>query len=439
MGTSLFTGVTGLLALQRRIDVIANNIANVNTPGYRGSRMLFEDMISQTLQGGRGASGDQGSSNPLQIGLGVGIASIDVNFSQGALVTTGIDTDLAIQGRGFFVLSDGESQFYTRDGSFELGTDGRLIDPSTGLRVLGYLADANGVIDVEGAPTELTLPVGGVSIVQETNQVRLIGNLNSDAAVGDTVSRTVRVYDSLGTARDIEITYTKRATVTVGADDFNAWDWEASYTNQDTPPVTSVVGSGTILFDGAGVFSDEGTVSGGAFTSRPALDPEVAIDAAALGGAAALPDLPIDFALDYTFVTELSDTSDIVIQSQDGFPRGVLENFTISRNGQIEGQFTNGLTRVLGQIGLANFSNDGGLLRFGNNLFRETSASGVAQLGAPGTGGRGEVGGGVLEQSNVDLGTEFSNLIVAQRAFQANARSLTTSDVLLQETVNLIR
>ncbi len=438
MGTAIYTGVTGLLAHQRRIDVVASNIANVNTTGYRGSRVLFQDLFSQTLEGARAPVGDFGGTNPTEVGLGVRLASIDVNHNQGSLITTGVASDLAIQGQGFFVLNDGHNNFFTRDGSFMLNANGALIDPATGLRVQGFMAE-NGVINDNTPLGDITIPVGGASIVRATSTVGLQGNLNANASVGDVVQRTMTVYDSLGTAREIQVTYTKRAVVTDGGVDYNAWDWSASFTNGDTPPVTSTVGTGTLLFDTAGNFAKEGTMAGAVFTARPAGTPEISITNAQLGGVAAFPNDPFSFDVSFGQITELSGTSDVTVASQDGYPRGVLSSFNIGRDGVINGVFTNGLTVVVGQVALANFSNMGGLVRWGNNMFRDTAASGVPQIGLPNSGGRGQVSGGVLEGSNVDLGTEFSNLIVTQRGFQANARTITTADQLLQETVNLVR
>lgn len=438
MGTAIYTGVTGLLAHQRRIDVVASNIANVNTTGYRGSRVLFQDLFSQTLEGARAPVGNFGGTNPSEVGLGVRLASIDVNQTQGSLITTGNASDLAIQGSGFFVMSNGTSQFFTRDGSFQLNANGALVDPATGLRVQGFTAQ-NGVISPDATLGDIIIPVGGTSVVQATSTMSLQGNLDSNAAVGTTVQRTYTIYDSLGTAREIQVTYTKRAQVTSGGNDYNAWDWSASYTNTDSPSVTSTVGGGTLLFDTSGQFAAEGTVTAGVFTARGATDDEISITNAQLGSISAFPTDPFSFDLDFRALTQLSSNSDVTVANQDGYARGVLSSFNIGADGVINGVFTNGLTLVLGQVALANFANVGGLSRFGSNMFTETPASGVAQIGLPDTGGRGQVSGGVLEGSNVDLGTEFSNLIVTQRGFQANARTITTADSLLQETVNLVR
>lgn len=441
MGTSMFSAVTGLLAHQRKMDVIANNIANVSTTGYRGSRMMFQNLLSQTLEGGAAPNGDFGGTNPLQIGLGVGIGSIDVNHTQGALLTTGISSDLAIQGNGFFILSNGNGAFYTRDGTFDLNAAGVLIDPATGLRVRGYTADANGVIDTNLPPGDLIIPIGNTSIVRETQNAVLRGNLNSSATDGTTTQRTLRVYDSLGTPRDVVLTFTKRAQVDSGGTLYNAWSWSAQFDGTD---VTNVPAGqeGVLLFDSGGAFFAEGALDTGTgtFTARSALpsQDQVSIPPGLFPGSS-LPTTPFEFAVDFSEVSQLAEENNVTVFSQDGFPLGVLETYEIATDGTINGIFTNGLMRTMGQISMAWFPNVGGLERRGENLFIETSSSGLAQIGAPGTGGRGTIAGGTLENSNVDLGTEFSNMIITQRAYQANARTITTADTMLQEAVNLVR
>lgn len=417
MGSAIYAGVTGLQVHQRRLDVIASNIANVNTTGYRSARVLFQDLFSQTLAGPRAPIGNFGGSNPMQVGLGVRLASIDTNFGQGTLLTTGVASDLAIQGNGFFVLSDGTGNVFTRDGSFDINGNGQLVDTATGFLVQGFQANGAGVIDTSTLGN-LTIPVGGTSIVRATELATMIGNLDSNAAVGDTVARTIQVYDSLGTARSITVTFEKTATS-------NEWEWSLSSTDPDIATLAPDAGTpGTIVFDASG-----NVTSGG-------------LGNVTITFAAGLPETPVDpflFDIDFASLTQLADETDVTLLNQDGYPRGTLEAFNIGNDGVINGVFSNGLTQVIGQVALANFANNGGLLRFGSNLFRETPSSGSAQIGLPNSGGRGTVSGGVLEGSNVDLGTEFSNLIVTQRGFQANARTITTADTLLQETVNLVR
>ncbi len=432
MGSAMSTAVTGLLAHQRRMDVVANNISNVNTYGYRGSRMNFQDLFSQTLQAG-------GSTNPEQIGLGVLVGSIDIDFGHGSLFSTGVDSDLAIQGNGFFILSDGTNKLYTRDGSFSRDVNGLLVDPATGLPVQGYMADATGVIPTTAALGDITIPVGSASIVKASQNAAFAGNLDATAAVGAQVSRTLRVYDSLGTERDIQVTYTKSAQVTDGATAYNAWTWSATFNGVDVTGVPAGE-TGCILFDGTGAFYAEGSLAAGTFAARSGLPSqnEVSIPSTAFTGAA-IPTTPFEFSIDFSKATSLSGSTDLTMTSQDGYARGVLDSFSVSGNGVVNGAFSNGISQVIGQVALATFTNLGGLSRAGDNLFAETPASGLALIGTPGTGGLGTVSGGVLEGSNVDLGTEFSNMIVTQRGYQANARTITAADTLMQETVNLIR
>jgi len=440
MGNAIFTGVTGLLAHQRRMDVVANNIANVNTIGYRSSRVLFQDLFSQTLNGGTPPTATSGGTNGSQVGLGVSVGAIEVNYGQGSLFSTGVSSDLAIQGSGFFVLSNGTTRFYTRDGTFALNSQGVLVDPSTGLRVSGYMADAFGNINTQADPTDITIPVGTSAIVRATSNFVLAGNLDSDADAGTTVERTVRIYDSLGTARDVTLTFTKRAQVTDGGTPYNAWTWSADYEGTDVTNVPAGQ-TGVLLFDDNGVFHAEGAITGAdVFTARASLPSQrqISIPASALPGTA-LPDTPFETSFDLSAVTNTSALSDMNMTNQDGFPRGTLEGFSIGSNGIVSGMFTNGMTQVIGQVAVATFGNVRGLSRSGQNLFTETPASGVAQIGAANTGGRGTVSGGVLEGSNVDLGTEFSNLIITQRGYQANARTITTADTMMQEAVNLVR
>lgn len=444
MGTALFTGVTGLSAFQQRLDVTANNIANVNTPGYRSSRVLFQDLFSQTLQGAAAPDGNFGGTNPIQVGLGVRLGTIDTDHSQGSLLTTGVASDLAIQGSGFFVLNDGTGNAFTRDGSFALNSNGELVDPATGLRVQGFSVNAAGEIDLDGGPSDLVVPVGGAAIVRPTTVANLVGNLNSSAsaATPDTVTRTIRVFDSLGTARDVNLTFTKIPQVDNGGTLFNAWQFQAQFNGANVTNSAAVPGGtrGVLLFNGDGTLASVGFDDGaGNYAGDlPADSTAVSIPVSAFTGDSQ-PAVPFDFNIDFSLISELADTSDVTMTSQNGFPRGVLESFNIGGDGTINGVFSNGLTIAIGQVALANFANVAGLERAGDNLFRETLASGDAQLGIANTGGRGSVSGGVLEGSNVDLGREFSNMIVTQRGFQANARTITAADTLLQETVNLIR
>lgn len=430
MGRALFTAVTGLKAQQTKLDVVANNIANVNTTGYRSSRILFQDLFSQTLSGPSAPAGATGGTNPRQIGLGVQVGSIDVNHSQGSLVTTGINSDLAIQGNGFFVLSDGVTNVYSRDGSFTVNSVGTLTDPATGMRVQGFTADSTGAIDAENTvPGDITIPLGQAGIANATTEAQLVGNLNAQTDENEMVVRNIAVFDSLGTERNIALTFTKTGNA-------NEWAWEATHDNGTT---INTVGSGTITF------TEEGNVAAGSETGM------ISVSSADLGGEPTMPVDPLAITVDFSEITQLSPPldpgadpasqapSDITLNSQDGFPLGVLQSFSIGDNGQVVGVFTNDRTRVIAQVALASFANVGGLSRDGDNAFRPSPASGQPQIGLPGTGGRGTVSGGVLESSNTDLGTEFSELILAQRAFQANSRTITAADTLLQEAVNLVR
>lgn len=418
---SMFSAISGLRGHQEMMDVIANNIANVNTVGFKASRVNFQDILSQTINGATGPQGGLGSINPAQIGLGMTVAGIDVLQTQGNLQSTGNSTDMAIQGDGFFMESDGTSTVYTRDGAFNIALDGSLANPGTGLKVQGWQADANGKIDMTQPVTNLVIPIGQRTTALATSNVTLSGNLDAGTADGDTVPTTMTVFDSLGVSHSVKVTFTNTGP--------NTWSWAASADASDTgisitqtaasagPPAVAPINNGTLSFTSGGVFS--------ASTGTLALTfPD--------GATATTP------KIDLSAMTQFSGTSQPSGQA-DGFTSGTLTTFSVGDAGLLSGVYSNGQTQVLGQIGLANFQNSAGLLSSGDNNFSATSASGTANIGAAGTGGRGTVTTGALEMSNVDLATQFTGMITAERGFQANSRVITTSDEMLQELVNLKR
>ena len=418
---SMFSAISGLRGHQIMMDVIGNNIANVNTVGFKSGRVNFQDILSQTLHGATAPSGGLGSINPAQIGLGMTVAGIDVLQTQGNLQSTGKTTDMAIQGDAFFIESDGAGTSYTRDGAFDIALDGSLANPASGMKVQGWQADSAGAIDITQPITNLVIPIGQRTTALATSHVTLTGNLDAGAANATSVPTTMTVFDSLGIAHSVKITFTK-----TGA---NAWDWAATKDAADTgmtitnvpyaagPPVVPAVNNGTLAYTSGGVFSaSTGTLSFTFPDGATATTPVVSMDA----------------------MTQFSGTSQPTGQA-DGFTSGTLVTFAVGNAGELSGVYSNGQTQVLGQIALANFLNSAGLLRAGQNNFSATSASGAANIGTAGTGGRGSVTTGALEMSNVDLATQFTGMITAERGFQANGRVITTSDEMLQELVNLKR
>ena len=418
---SMFSAISGLRGHQMMMDVIGNNIANVNTVGFKAGRVNFQDILSQTLHGATAPSGGLGSINPAQGGGGGSVAGIDVLQTQGNLQSTGKTTDMAIQGDGFFVESDGANTVYTRDGAFDIALDGSLANPGSGLKVQGWQANAAGGIDITQPITNLVIPIGQRTTALATSNVTLSGNLDAaatEAVVGPpavaatTVPTTMTVFDSLGISHSVKITFTK-----TGA---NAWSWLATKDAADTGiTITPAAGvnQGTLTYTSGGVFQAQtGTLSfvfpDGATSTTPTIN--------------------------LSQMTQFSGASQPSGQT-DGFTSGTLVTFAGGDAGQLSGVYSNGQTEVLGQIALANFLNSAGLLRAGQNNFSATSASGAANIGTAGTGGRGTVTTGALEMSNVDLATQFTGMITAERGFQANSRVITTSDEMLQELVNLKR
>ena len=389
---SLFSGISGLRSHQTMLDVTGNNIANVNTTGFKASQIQFQDTLSQMLNAASGAQDGVGGQNPAQVGLGVQVAGITTNFKQGASQLTGRSTDMMISGDGFFVVRQGNQQFYTRAGSFDFDVNGQMVLPGAGAMVQGWAA-VNGVIDTTKPVGDIKVAVGTVMPAKATQNAPFAGNLKADADNGTVQTVTTKAYDALGNAREISLTFTKSAT---------GWTMAAS-------DGTYTVAAAPLTFDGSGNLS-----SAGAFT---------------LGGV----------NVDISGVTSMAGVDTIAAGKQDGYAAGILQSFTLGSDGTINGAFSNGLKQDLGRIAMASFTNPAGLSKAGGSLFTTTVNSGDPQIGAAGVGGRGTLSSGSLEMSNVDLSTEFTQLIIAQRGFQANSRVITTSDEVLQELVNLKR
>jgi flagellar hook protein FlgE len=386
---SLYSGISGLRSHQTMLDVTGNNIANVNTTAFKSSAVQFQDTLSQLVQGAGGPQAQTGGTNPAQIGLGVLVAGISTNFTQGAAQATGRSTDMMINGDGFFVTNVGGEIVYTRAGSFDPDALGRLVGPG-GAILQGYNA-VNGVIQQGGALSDITIPLKAVTPASASTAANVNGNLPSDAATGDQLVRDISVYDANGTERKLTLTFTKSAT-----------GWDVSGTD------------GTATTTGAMTFNNGVLATGGALT---------------VGGV----------NVNLSTVTGYSGLSTVAFKDQNGRAAGTLESFTLSKDGTIIGLFSNGDKQAVARIALATFVNPGGLEKAGGSTYRATVNSGAAQIGGPGEDGLGSIQGGSLEMSNVDLSQEFTNLIVAQRGFQANARIITTSDEVLQELTNLKR
>ena len=414
---AIFTGVSGLRAHQFAVNVIANNIANINTIAFKAGRVSFQDALSQTLRPASAPTADgRGGTNPKQVGLGVTVGSISNLMTQGNLKPTGRVTDLAVEGAGFFVLGDASGMYFTRDGVFELDANNTLVHASTGMKLLGWQADpATGEIQASSMLTpqsELIIPLGGKSVARRTTRVEYQSNLDASAEMGHTVESTFYIYDSLGNSHQMNLTFTKSAA--------GEWSWEITSPDADpaSPPSTGTIQFGT---DGQ---VEPASVTGS--FNLDLLDPNGA-------------ESPISCEISFADVTQLAGQSTIQMRSQDGLPMGTLQSFYIDQNGLITGNYTNGMFECLGQIALASFANAAGLDKLGGNLYAQSTNSGLPTVVKPGTADAGSLASGHLEMSNVDLAEEFANLIIVSRGFQANSRVITTGDEMLQELLNVKR
>ncbi len=419
---SMFAAISGLRNHQTMMDVVGNNIANINTTGFKGSNTVFSEVLSQTIRGAGAASSSGGGSNPTQIGLGSRISAVTSSFSQGALQRTNRSTDFAIQGDGFFSIDQGGERLYTRAGSFSVDALGRLVTQDGGL-VQGWPATGSAVATT-GPVGPIVVPVGDLIPPVRTAKINLGGNLPSDAAIGTTVVSAADVFDGQGAASNLRFEFTKTGT--------DAWSVVSRYVNSagaliPTPPAAgSAVTGGALTFNGSGQLTSTSTLTVPAGTLPGFPTQGISIN---LG----TPSEP-------NHLSQYGKLTSIAVLDQDGQSAGSLQGFSVSQDGLLEGSYTNGRTRPIGQIAITNFANPEGMEKAGGSTnYRATVNSGLPQTGVAGSGGRGFIAGGALEMSNVDLAQEFTNLIIAQRGFQANSRVITTSDEMLQEVVNLKR
>jgi flagellar hook protein FlgE len=497
---SLFIGVSGLTAYQNQIDVISNNIANVGTVGYKGQDVTFQDLLYQNTGFASAPTQTLGGVNAQQVGDGVKIGAIDTDYTQGGLQTTGINTNLAINGNGFFTLNnvDGSgSATYTRDGDFSLNESGYLYDPTSGKAVLGYPVQSNGTISQVAPPQPIQIPFGLKSIAVGTGfgaksgpstdkefDVSLGGNLNqtdyitavSSAGVTTTLTTiTTTIYDSLGGSHQVQIQYQPNpppadggtglalgtapgntvdnpagAAVTAATE----WTYTVVSTDGSTNAGSTVLGKGYIFFDQNGQFINtsssptnaatadlhaagqppSATTGGNLFSVTQWGATVGANNSTQIGTGTANPTV---IGLDFSNMTSLATAATANTVSQNGYASGILSNITIGEDGTITGAFTNGQNTTLGRLALASFANEDGLTRLGGNQFTASANSGLAQYGFANNGQLGSIDAGALEQSNVSIASEFTKMILAQRSFEANAKSITTADQNLQTVIQL--
>jgi flagellar hook protein FlgE len=549
MMRALFSSISGLQNYQTGMDVIGNNIANVNTVGFKASSANFEDVLSQTLQSASAGNGTTGGTNPIQIGTGMGVASVSTNFNVGTAENTGVTTNLALQGNGFFVLANGANDVYSRNGAFSFDQSGNLVDPSTGYKVQGWLADSSGNINTAAAPVSIVIPQSQSMPAKASTSVTFNSgsNLEASAAVGTAVPNSSTLYDTQGGQHSITQTFVKTGANTwlmgvssnTAGDSLGGTKYEQITFNADgsltpstgiqglsaatVPTATVSFGTGTnpfqlnatagstastnvIALDSNGVphsynlsFSNQsggttwnysltdpnnssasaltGTVTYTAGTSPYYTFSPANVNPASFGGTtgfnlsvatganadaannvtavspftnSSVSPLtisgtgyaPLSITLNGSGITQYNNTGTKAATSNlnsttDGYAPGSLSGEKIDNAGVITGTFTNGQTLKLGQVALASFDNEQGLDTLGNSYFTSSANSGNAQIGAAGTGNRGTMESGALEMSNVDLSTEFSNMIITQNAFTANSKIITTCDQMLQTLSNL--
>ena len=425
--SNLYQGVSGLTSNSARMEVTGNNIANVNTVGFKAGRANFEELLGRTMMG---------SNATNHIGQGSRMSGIDQNFGQGSFLSTGSSTDLAVGGEGFFsvrgTVGGTEGQFYTRAGQFRFDDEGYLTTGG-GLKLQGYQVGADGEvgnkigdINIPAAPLppqvtdNIELQVGLRS--DETDQKTFDAN---DPANTSNFSTTVTIYDSLGAPHEVDVYFNK------GANN-NEWEYHALVRSDEIDPNAATdftdIGMGTLTFTDGGELQTEAGAGlsvtfNGAAAQAVTLDFGESIDEGGTGTNASSQYQNREYS---TFLTE-----------QNGHSSGNLQGIRVDADGSILGSYSNGEEVALGRVALARFASNQGLENVGGNMFQATGLSGEPVLGGANNGGRGAIFGGALEQSNVDLASEFVNLITAQRGYQANARTITTADQVYAETVNL--
>ena len=533
MMRSLFSGVAGIKVHQTRMDVIGNNIANINTIGFKGSRTTFADMLSQLQSAASSATETRGGVNPRQIGLGVSVESIDLLFSDSSPQSTGKNTDLALAGNGLFYLRDGNQSYYTRNGSFLFDEQGNYVMAGTGLRVQGWNADDEGVINNNGATTNVVVPVGKTMEASETTRIDYSGNLDKESKmiksitytrassatdtdvlavvttddgtingtangvnvdgesvvaatitfrddttlnvtsgyyeVGKSVPITTiaTIYDSLGGRHEVTILIDKDpdsavtptdadalatgTTVTTGTTTTTVYNnrWRAyiapgvgeagpasatfanSYTRSEATGNPEADGSSTtgtmdaisyLYFNSSGAYVSNGTAN----------DRSITFEYGDGNGAATNQGV-----LSFTGLTQYANAT-TSFPTTNGNAAGVLQSVAVDNNGIITGAYTNGLVRNEAQIAVAQFSNASGLTKVGTTIYQESNNSGAANIRTVADFGL-NVTASALEMSNVDLATEFSEMIITQRGFQANSKMTTVSDEMLETLVNMKR
>jgi flagellar hook protein FlgE len=407
---SLYSGISGLKANTSAMAVIGDNIANVDTTGFKASRVSFANIFSASL-----------SQTSVQIGRGVTLNEVNPQWESGSVENTTSATDLSINGSGLFMVNDpsGGGSYYTRAGKFDWDKDGNLVTPD-GFITQGYAIDPNtGAI---GGIGDITLP-NGTSAPNPTQNISFGMNLNSDAVVGDTFTSSITTYDSLGSEAVLDIDFTRTAT---------GWDWGVNVSHDN--PLAASVSAGSIVFDATGNLDPAASTPANA-------NPTIVltgIDPAATPMTINWNYLDAAGASDGS-ITGYSSESSKTAQSQDGYPSGSLQSVAVDEDGYFTGIYSNGSMIPFAQLAIADFASYSGLAKQGSNLYAESLGSGQALIGAPNSAGMGSIAPSTLEMSNVDLGTEFVEMITTQRAFQANSKVITTSDEILSELLNIKR
>ena len=412
--------LSGLDADQQALSVVANNLANMNTVGYKDQQVNFQDLLYQTL-------GQNGAGNQIQVGSGSSVASVSGDFNNGDISSTGVDSDVAISGNGFLVTQLNGTTQYTRAGDFQVNTAGYLTTQE-GQYVMGYSA-TNGTIN-QGALTQLQVGTGSMVPATATSSADITANLSSGTATNGTYSTTMNVYDSLGTEHTLNFTFTKTAS--------NTWSYNVTIPSADlsSTSTSNTVGTGTLTFNSDGTLA---TVNSTAVSSTAASTSAITVSNLGDGAANLTVNWGLSDAKGNSLITQTSSDSAATEKSQNGYASGTLEKFSVANDGTIDGTFSNGQTLAIGQLAMAQFGNDGGLSLVGNNSYQSTASSGQAVIGTAGTGGLGTLTGGSIEASNVDMATEFSNMIIDQRAYEANAKVISAFDQISQDTINIQR